>query len=114
MLMVPELYYCLHYWFLDQSSEVRERDRRRTNDPPTSLSLSLPGVENEVSTATPTPMQLMPPSPVASPLPPPPPPPSVLQVPISDRHKTLNLNNANLMSSIPMAIYSAMVSKQPP
>ncbi|KAI3699550.1 hypothetical protein L2E82_43945 [Cichorium intybus] len=94
-----------------------------SNDPPTSLSLSLPGVENEASTATPTPMQLMPPSPVASPLPPPPPPPPVLhamplrQVPISDRHKTLNLNNADLMSSIPMAISSAMhqlkVSRDP-
>ncbi|KAL7610240.1 transcription factor MYB44 [Lactuca sativa] len=86
----------------------------QTKDPPTLLSLSLPGVENEESTAAPTPMQLMPPSPVASPLPPPPPPPPVpihamplRQVPV-DRYKNINLNNADLMSSIPMAISSAM------
>lgn len=90
------------------------RPQPLAKDPPTLLSLSLPGVENEASTATPTPMQLMPPSPVASPLPPPPPPPPVpihamplRQVPV-DRHKTLNLNNSDLMSSIPMAISSAM------
>ncbi|KAI3665680.1 hypothetical protein L6452_44310 [Arctium lappa] len=87
-----------------------------TKDPPTSLSLSLPGVEPKEATSTATPMQLMPPKPVASHLPPPPPPPPPIpiqamplrQVPI-DRQQNLNLNNTDLMSSIPMAISTAML-----
>ncbi|KAI3713028.1 hypothetical protein L1987_71598 [Smallanthus sonchifolius] len=87
-------------------------------DPPTSLSLSLPGVENEAS----TPMMLMPPSPVASSLPPPLPPVPIHAMPLRqvriENHQNLNLNNnADLMSSIPMAISTAMhqlkVSRDP-
>ncbi|KVI02715.1 transcription factor MYB44-like [Cynara cardunculus var. scolymus] len=86
-------------------------------DPPTLLSLSLPGVEPKESTSTATPMLLMPPKPVASQLPPPPPPPPppipiqampLRQVPI-DRQQNLSLNNTDLMSSIPMAISTAML-----
>nr|AVD98944.1 flavonoid related MYB transcription factor 3 [Carthamus tinctorius] len=93
-----------------------------SKDPPTSLSLSLPGVEPKPSTAA---MQLMPPKPVVAsalpppppPLPPPPPPIQALplrQVPIGRQQNDLNLNNNNnnntdLMSSIPMAISTAML-----
>ncbi|KAM0057956.1 putative transcription factor MYB-HB-like family [Helianthus debilis subsp. tardiflorus] len=103
-------------------------------DPMTSLSLSLPGVENEAvtvaATANATPMQLMPPSPsplpsqspVASQLPPPVP---ILAMPLRqirvENHQNLNLNNncnnADVMTSIPMAISTAMrqlkVSRDP-
>ncbi|KAK9053264.1 hypothetical protein SSX86_029897 [Deinandra increscens subsp. villosa] len=108
---------------IDVSTSPRTPSRPVAADPPTSLSLSLPGVDSESSVAKPTPMQLMPPSPVASPLPPPVPPVPIQAMPLRqvriESHQNLNLNssNADLMSSIPMAISSAMhqlkVSRDP-
>ncbi|KAL8200556.1 hypothetical protein R6Q57_011895 [Mikania cordata] len=84
-------------------------------DPPTSLSLSLPGVDNEASPANATPILLMPTSPVTNPLPPPHPPVPIHAMPLrqvrisSQQNQNLNLNNHDdLMTSIPMAISSAM------
>jgi len=74
-----------------------------TEDPPTSLCLSLPGVEIEAS----TPIQLMPPLP--PPLPPVPIPAMPLRQVRFDNHQIQKLNsNGDMMSSIPMAISSAM------
>lgn len=92
-----------------QPSQI-EAPTTSPEDPPTSLSLSLPGVENEASTSL-TPMKLMPPLP--PPLPPVPIPAMPLrQVRIDDhqnQNQNLNLNNnSDIMSSIPMAISTAM------
>ncbi|XP_071735180.1 transcription factor MYB44-like [Rutidosis leptorrhynchoides] len=79
------------------------------NDPATSLSLSLPGVDSTDALPS-TPMQLMPPSPTV--LPPSPPPSPVTISPMSLNQVPLNLDNADVMSSIPAAISTAMKQLQ--
>ncbi|GKE20845.1 transcription factor MYB44-like protein [Tanacetum coccineum] len=74
-------------------------------DPPTSLSLSLPGVGNETPPAVTVAATVR--SPVISPLPPPSPVVPIHAMPLRQFPVNLN-NNVDLMTTIPMAISTAM------
>ncbi|XP_035831918.1 transcription factor MYB73-like [Helianthus annuus] len=91
----------LHLWSLNLTENLTENlTSSSVKDSMTSLSLSLPGVENEAVTVAAT---LPPPVPLHT--------MSLRQIQV-ENHQNLNLNNnsnnADVMTSIPMAISTAM------